>query len=132
MTTALDTSVLLAVFNGETDASAWMDRIIRWRREGPLVVCAVVWAECSPAFPAEAAQAATLEKLGIRFDPILPSAAWQAGRVFKTYRDEKGPREHLIPDFLIAAHAEVQCDRLAAIDRGYYRRYFKQLRIVGL
>lgn len=132
MTTALDTSVLLAVFNGETDATAWMDRIIRWRREGPLVACEVVWAELSPAFPSETSLATALEKLGIGFDPILAPAAWEAGRIFKTYRREKGPREHLIPDFLIAAHADVQCDRLAAVDRGYYRKYFKDLNLIGL
>jgi hypothetical protein len=46
------------------------------------------------------------------------------------YRREGGPRQHLIPDFLIAAHAQVQCNRLAAIDRGYLRRYFPKLKLL--
>jgi len=33
----------------------------------------------------------------------------------------------LIPDFLIAAHAQVDCDRLAAADRGYLRRYLPKV-----
>jgi predicted nucleic acid-binding protein len=37
----------------------------------------------------------------------------------------------LIPDFLIAAHASVQADRLAALDRGYLRTYFPDLRILS-
>jgi predicted nucleic acid-binding protein len=35
-----------------------------------------------------------------------------------------------VPDFFIAAHAQIQCDRLAAIDRGYLRRYFPRLKIL--
>lgn len=36
----------------------------------------------------------------------------------------------LIPDFLIAAHAQIDCDRLAAADRGYLRRYFPELSLL--
>jgi hypothetical protein len=47
------------------------------------------------------------------------------------YRRNGGPRLNLIPDFLIAAHASVQADRLAALDRGYIRTYFPSLALLG-
>jgi hypothetical protein len=37
------------------------------------------------------------------------------------------PRQHLVSDFLIAAHALSQAHRLAAVDRGYLRVWFPQL-----
>ncbi|HXP63377.1 MAG TPA: hypothetical protein VN829_22940, partial [Dongiaceae bacterium] len=39
-------------------------------------------------------------------------------------------REHLVPDLLIAAHAQSQAGRIAAIDGGCLRRYFPQLRVL--
>ena len=50
MRLALDTSVLLSIFNQESGAEAWLDRLISARREGELVVCEVVYAELAPAF----------------------------------------------------------------------------------
>jgi len=91
------------------------------------VICDVVFAEIAPAFPSEADLQSRLHSLGVAFDPASPAAAFLAGQTFRAYRDGGGPRQHLVPDFLIAAHAHVQAGRLAALDRGYLRRYFPEL-----
>ncbi|MEW6754973.1 MAG: type II toxin-antitoxin system VapC family toxin [Candidatus Latescibacterota bacterium] len=130
MKTAIDSSALLAIFNDEPDGRAWLDVLVQARREGHLVVCDVVYAEVAPAFPSEGELREALRKLGASFQSVSPSAAWQAGVAFRAYRDAGGPREHLLPDFLIAAHALCQADRLAAVDRGYLRRYFSGLSLL--
>lgn len=131
MRTAVDSSVLLAIFNGEAGAEQWIESLIQARREGQLFICEVVYAELAPAFAAIGRLESTLDHLGVRFDPIEPDAAWLAGQTFKVYRKAGGPREHLIPDFLIAAHAQLQADRLAAVDRGYLRTYFPNLPLLA-
>jgi len=107
-----------------------MDLLVAARRDSNLLVCDIVFAEIAPLFRSFADLTATLESLGVEYDPIAPETAFQAGEIFKRYRREGGPRSHLIPDFLVGAHALNQAGSLAARDRGYLRRYFPRLRIL--
>ena len=128
MRTAIDSSVLLAIFNAEADARSWLKLLMEARRKGRLLICDVVYAEIAPAFASPADLDEALRKLGVTLEPLGPAAAWRAGITFRKYRVEGGPRTRMIPDFLIAAHARLQADQIAAKDRGYLRRYFSDLR----
>ncbi|GDY19215.1 hypothetical protein LBMAG56_05600 [Verrucomicrobiota bacterium] len=127
MRTALDSSVVIQLQRRQPGWEKWRDKLTRAAAEGPLLLCPVVFAECSAGFPSAEITLREFESIQVHFDPISPASAYLAGQTFLRYRREGGPREHLIPDFLIAAHASVQADRLAAIDRGYLRRYFPHL-----
>ena len=130
MTTAVDTSVLIAIAKGERDAAAWIDLLIVARSEGDLVICDVVAAEFFAALMDARKFRRSLRDLGIAFRSTSLAAAQLAGRIFKLYRRQGGPREHLVPDFLIGAHASEDADRIAAVDRGYLRRYFPNLELL--
>jgi predicted nucleic acid-binding protein len=130
MITAVDASVLWTVFNDELGAVDWSRALLDASREGELTVCDVVFAEIAPAFDSRQQALDMLQRLGVRFDPLNDDAAFEAGCVFKAYRQEGGPRTHMIPDFLIGSHALRQSDRLAAVDRDYLRRYFPELKVL--
>jgi predicted nucleic acid-binding protein len=53
-----------------------------------------------------------------------------AGRYFAAYLHRGGKRIRVVPDFLIGAHAQTHADRLLARDRGYWRDYFKGLKVL--
>ena len=132
MRTAVDTSVLLAVVEKEPGHEKWEQLLRKAAEEGGLCVCPVVFAELSPGSPSADDLQRQLAMLAIEYDDFSPESAHHAGVIFWKYRQAGGPREHLLPDFLVAAHAQIQCGRLAAIDRGYFRRYFPKLRILQL
>ena len=122
--------MLIGIAKGEASAARWVDLLAAARAEGELVICDVVAAEFFALLMDEGKCQQSLNNLGITFGATSLDAARLAGRIFRAYRREGGPREHLVPDFLIGAHAQRQADRIAAIDRGYLRRYFPRLRVL--
>jgi predicted nucleic acid-binding protein len=130
MRTAIDSSVLLCLLRQQAGWKNWRDILSLASEEGSLLICPAVFAECSIGFPSVKQALAKFDSLSIIYDPISPESAYLAGQMFLRYRQAGGPRQHLVPDFLIAAHASVQADRLAAVDRGYLRSYFPDLTIL--
>jgi predicted nucleic acid-binding protein len=131
MITAVDTSALLAIAKGEPPARRWAAALEKARARGQLVICDVVAAELYAYWRDEAAYVAFIAGLGLTFLAVNESAAREAGRIFAIYRQSGGPREYLIPDFLVAAHALRQSDQFAAVDRGYLRAYFPELKMLN-
>ena len=54
----------------------------------------------------------------------------RAGEMQRRYRARGGGRLRTVPDFIVGAHALLQCDGLITRDDGFFRDYFKGLKIV--
>ena len=131
MITAVDSNILLDVLGadptfGPASAAALRTAI----REGRLVACDVVWAETVASLASAEAAREALELLNLEFSALTVEAALEAGIAWKSYREHGGARTRVTADFLIGAHALCQADRLLSRDRGFYRSYFRRLRLV--
>jgi len=131
MITAIDTNVLLDVFLNDPRFGQASGRHLREAlRFGAIVACDPVWAETAAVFPERADFENAMRVLGIQFSPLTQNAAAAAGIAWKRYRAGGGKRLRVVADFLIGAHALIQCDRLITRDRGFYRDFFHRLKIV--
>jgi predicted nucleic acid-binding protein len=86
-----------------------------------------VYAELVPQFEDRATLGKALAKLSIETSPLDDEVAFQAGQKWREYRAAGGPRERIISDFIIGAHAMLKADRFLTRDRGFYRVYYPEL-----
>lgn len=132
MTTAVDSSVLFDLLG--TDAGrqeSAQEALDSADSDGSLIIGEVVYAELMPSFGSSAELDAVLEDWRIRFVPSSQASAAAAGGAWGNYRRRGGPRERLIADFLVGAHALIHADRLLTRDKRFYRGCFKHLQLMG-
>lgn len=132
MITAVDSNILIDIFLEDKRFGKPSATLLRaCLGDGAVIVCGVVLVETMPLFPSGDHLLKILEAMNIRPVTVSLESFIDAGNAWTAYLQAGGPRDRMVADFLIGAHAINEADRLLTRDRGFYRKYFKQLDIVA-
>ena len=132
---AIDSPILIDLLGDDPRAAAAEDCLRQALSRGPVVVCDVVVSEVVAGLGFGVELTDTLEEAGIRFSPTEARSAIRAGEMQRRYKQrlkaESGALStRAVPDFLIGAHALLQCNALITRDAGFFRDYFKGLKVI--
>jgi predicted nucleic acid-binding protein len=126
----VDTNVLLDVFLPDPEwGSKSKENLEIAFNQGALIVNEIIYSELSLQFPDKEMLDDALRQLSIRIVSLDLEVAYQAGKKWQQYRKTGGKRNRVLADFLIGAHAAMRSEKLLTRDRGFYKKYFKELDI---
>lgn len=154
MISAVDTNIILDVLIPDEKFGAASKALLnKAYQRGALIICEMVYAQLATQFESQQELDKFLKVTGILLEPSSPRSLYRAGLSWQRYRGRRSEkiqcsncgnklevecqacgyklskRPHILSDFLIGGHALAQADVLLTRDRGYYRTYFKQLKI---
>lgn len=133
---AVDTSVLVDLLGEDRHADAATDCLRAAMSQGPVVVCEVVLSEVVAGFGRSAQLMETIDEMGLGYSALEMRSAVRAGEMQRRYNERakaagrRAISPRTVPDFLIGAHALLQCQGLITRDGGFFRDYFKGLKVI--
>jgi len=133
---AIDSSVLIDLLGDDERAPAAEACLRNALSAGRVVVCDVVLSEVTAGLGHGSEVADVIEEMGLHYCAVEQRAAVRAGEMQRKYKQriEASGAQSLpmrtMPDFLVGAHAMLQCAGLITRDAGFFRDYFKGLKII--
>ncbi len=134
---AVDSNVLIDFIGNDPIAADAADRALRRALgSGPVVACGVVLAEVVTGLGNGSAVMDAVEELGVEFSALELRSAVRAGEMQRRYLERRRAATQrpeplrVMADFLVGAHALLQCHGLITRDAGFFRDYFKGLKVI--
>ena len=129
MMIAVDSPVLIELLSDGPRADAVEACLRQALVGGRVVLCGTTLAEICASLRGGAEVQGALEEMGVHFNPLEAKSALRAGEMHRRHRQRSGDTRR-IDDFMVGAHALLQCDGLITFDTAFHRDYFKGLKLI--
>ena len=126
---AVDAPVLAELLADGPRADAAEASLRQALGSGRVVVCEAALAALCASLRNGAEALGALEEMGVHYNAIEAKSALRAGEMLRRQRQRSGDARP-IADFLVGAHALLQCDALITFDTAFHRDYFKGLKLI--
>jgi predicted nucleic acid-binding protein len=127
----VDSNVLIDILNPEAARSqavvAAFNRLSATRKPQ---INQVIFAEIASNFRAIAQLEAVVSDLDLEFTGLTLEDSFRAGSAFRDYRRKGGPRQSILPDFLIGAQAAVRGWPILTRDPKRFASYFPEVELI--
>lgn len=133
---AIDSSVLIDLLGEDAGADSAEACVRDALAHGPVVLCDVVVSEITAGLGHGSDIMDVVEEMGMSYLPVERKAAIRAGEMQRRYKQrlralgKAGASVRTVPDFIVGAHALLQCSALITRDAGFFRDYFKGLKVI--
>ena len=130
--TLVDTCVLLDVVQADARWADWsLEQLERASTHGGISINPIVYAEFSVWYDAIERCEEVLGEFGATFEELPREALFLAGKAFRCYRERRGTRASVLPDFFIGAHAAVRDMPVLTRDPARIRAYFPRVALIA-
>jgi len=126
---AVDSPVLVELLSNGPQADAVEACLRQSLVGGRVVVCGATLAEICASLRGGAEVLEAVEDMGAPFNALEAKSALRAGEMHRRHR-QRGTGRRGIDDFMVGAHALLQCDGLITWNDKFYRDYFKGLKLI--
>ena len=127
---AIDTSILIDLLGDDARMADAAEQCVRDAlAQGPVVLCDVVVSEITAGLGHGTDIMDVVEEMGMRYLPVERRAAIRAGEMQRRFNQRRraagqggqvSPRT--VPDFIVGAHALLQCEQLFLLITGEHKR----------
>src|ERR1700685_4006048 len=127
----VDTNVLLDVLEKDIEWPAWsQESVDPATATETLAINPIIYSELSIAFARIEELESVIKEGSLTVEPIPREALFLAGKVFLRYRQSRGTKQNVLPDFFIGAHAAVMQWPILTRNVRRYRTYFPTVQLI--
>ena len=128
----IDSNVILDLFLNDPVWADWSEAALsEYAGEKQLLINPVIYSEISIGFKKIEELESAIQRAGFQMLAIPKEALVLAGKVFVSYRKQKGPKLAPLPDFFIGAQAAVFGLPLITRDTARYKTYYPTVKLIS-